>query len=282
MNKKGNLIKNWENAYQDLSITYSEKVKNPIDLAEKCSREQLLEDVRRYLPDCNGVKILECGCGGARNSLYLALRGFDVTCSDFSPEAFRLAKANFSVSGAQGTFLVDDLMHSNIPDNSFDCVMSFGLLEHFTSLQPLADNLTRMLKPGGIQIHLVIPKKFSTQNISQVIWFPYEFLHYAIKKRDFHNIIKKSWRDFPHFESKFCPKEYKKAFQKAGNKIIRCEPRDFLLPLVYLPFRVGNIIVRYFPGTLMKLFRATNRTESGILYFFSTGFCIICRKEITR
>jgi 2-polyprenyl-3-methyl-5-hydroxy-6-metoxy-1,4-benzoquinol methylase len=279
MNQKGNLIENWEKAYQDFNVTYTEKIENPIDLSEKCSRELLLEDIRKYLPDCPKAKILECGCGGARNSLYLALRGFDVACSDFSPEAFRLAKANFSAFGAQGAFLVDDLMHSNIPDNSFDCVMSFGLLEHFESLRPLADNLTRMVKPGGIQIHLVIPKKFSTQTISQVIWFPYQFLHYAVKKHDFHNIIKKSWRDFPHYESRLGPEDYKKAFRAAGNEMIRCEPRDSLLPLVYLPLRIGNIMVKYFPGTLMDLFRRANRTESRLMYFISTAFCLICRKK---
>lgn len=278
MNKKENLISNWQKAYQDFEVTYSEKIETPIDLSEKCSRELLLEDIQKYLPN-NKAKILECGCGGARNSLYLAIRGFDVTCSDFSPEAIRLAKANFSNFKASGTFLIDDLMNSKIPDNSFDCVMSWGLLHHFESLRPLADNLTRMLKPGGVHIHLVIPEKFSTQRISQVIWFPYQLLHYAIRKHDFHNIIKKSWRDFPHHESRFGPQDYKAAFRDAGNEVIRCESRSILLPLVYLPLRIGNVLVRYSSGTLMKLFRITNRTESKLSYFLSPGFCLICRKK---
>lgn len=279
MNKKGNLIPNWEKAYQDLKVTYTEEVKSPIDLSEKCSRELLLEDIKKYFRTISKAKILECGCGGARNSLYLALRGYDVTCSDFSPEGIRLAKANFSSFGAPGTLLIDDLMNSEIPDESFDCIMSFGLLEHFESLRPLTDNLTRMIKSGGIQIHLVIPKKFSTQTISQIIWFPYQLLHHAIKKRDFNNIIKKSWRDFPHYESRFGPEDYKKAFRDAGNEIIRCEFRDSLLPLIYLPMRIGNIMVKCFPGTTMNLFRVTNRTESRFMYFLSTAFCIICRKK---
>ena len=170
-------------------------------------------------------------------------------------------------------------MNSEIPDDSFDCVMSFGLLEHFKNLSLLTENLTRMVKPGGIQIHLVIPKKFSTQTLSQVIWFPYQIMHYAIKKRDFHNIVRKSWRDFPHYESRFVPQDYKKAFINAGNEIIRCEPRDMILPMVYLPFRIGNVIVRYFPKKLMQLFRLTNRTESELVNFFSCAFCIICRKK---
>ena len=279
MSKKGNLISNWKRAYQDFEVTYSEKVETPIDLSEKCSRELLLEDIKKYLPNNKKPEVLECGCGGARNSLYLAIRGYNVTCSDFSSEAIRLAKANFSGFNASGTFLLDDLMNSKIPDNSFDCVMSWGLLHHFESLRPLVDNITRMLKPGGIHIHLVIPKKFSTQNISQAIWFPYKFLHYAIKKRDFHNIIKKSWRDFPHFESRFGPEDYKKAFRDTGNEIICCQARSVLLPLVYLPLRIGNAMVRYLSRTLMRLFRITNRMESKLSYFLAPAFCIICRKK---
>lgn len=280
MTKKGNLVENWDNAYQNFAVTYHEKIETPIDVSEKCCRELLLEDIRRYIPGAgHKAKILECGCGGARNSLYLALRGFDTTCTDYSPEAVRLAKANFSNFGAQGAFLTDDLMRSQIPDNSFDCVMSFGLLEHFESLGLLAHNLTRMVKPGGIQIHLIIPGKFSTQTISQVIWFPYQFLHFAVKKRDFRNIVRKSWREFPHFESRFGPRDYTRAFLNAGNEMLRCEARDFLLPLVYLPFRAGNAIVRYFPDMLMKLFRITNRGDSRLLYFFSSAFCVMCRKK---
>lgn len=279
MVKKGNLISNWQKAYQNFESTYKETIENPIDLSEKCSRELLLEDIRQYLTTINNPKVLECGCGGARNSVYLAKNGFDVTCSDFSPEAIRLAKANFATSDVSGTFLLDDLMDSKIQENSFDCVMSFGLLHHFDNLHPITDNLTKILKPGGIHIHLVIPKKFSTQSISQVIWFPYNFLHYAIKKRDFNNIIKKSWRDFPHFENSFTPAEYKKAFENAGNEIIACEARSILLPLVYLPFRIGNFIVRHFSKRLMKLFKITNRAQSNLSYFFAPAFCIICRKK---
>jgi SAM-dependent methyltransferase len=264
--------------YQPLPITYTERVKTPIDLAEQCCREVLHEDILKYLLNHNTLKILECGCGGARNSLYLALRGFEVACSDFSPEAIRLAQANFAAFGASGTFVLDDLMHSQLPPDSFDCVVSFCLLEHFEDLQPLVTNLTRLIRPGGIQIHLVIPLKFSTQTISQCIWFPYNLLHFAIRKRDFRNIISKSYREFPHFENNFSFREYARAFESGGNAVLRCEAQGVLLPLIYLPFRIGDILVRKFPETLMRLFKRSNRTESRLLHFLSPSFYLVCRK----
>lgn len=278
MISKGNLVDNWEQQYNPLKITYTENVKNPVDLAEQCTREFLYEDLRKYLPHSINARILECGCGGARNSLYLALHGFQVTCTDFSPEALRLAQANFAAFGAQGTFLLDDLMNSQLAPDSFDCVMSFGLLEHFEELGPLVANLTRLVKPGGIQIHSVIAKKFSTNTIANFILFPYRFLDLAIRKRDFRNIVRRSYRDFPHYENSFSWQEYARAFEKEGNEIIQCEPREVMLPLVHLPLRIGNVMVKCFHRKLYRLFKRLNRTKSRLLYLLAPEFCIICRK----
>lgn len=281
MEKKGNLINNWEEQYRTLEITYSEAMNNPVDVAERCAREFLYEDLRKYLPNHRNARVLECGCGGGRNSLYLALRGFEVTCADFSPEAIRLAQANFSALGAPGTFLLDDLMDSQILPESFDGVMSFGLLEHFRDLHPLVANLTRLVRPGGIQVHIVITKKFSTQTMGDLIWFPYRFLHLALRKREFKNIIRKSYRDFPHYENSFSAGEYVRAFSEGGNVVIRCEPRDVLLPLVHLPLRIGNLLTRWSPEKMLNLFKLTNRTESRILHFLSPAFYLVCRKTQT-
>jgi SAM-dependent methyltransferase len=279
MDTKGNLIENWESQYQPLQITYSEALDNPVDLVEHCAREFLLEDIRKYLPNYQTAKILECGCGGARNSLYLSLRGFQVTCSDFTPEALRLARANFSAFNATGTFLLDDLMHSQIPAESFDCVMSFGLLEHFEDLGPLVASLTRLVRPGGIQIHIVIPKKFSTMVFGNLVWFPFRFMVLAIRKRDFRDIIRRSYRDFPHFENSFSAQDYAKAFRNGGNQVLRCEPRGVLFPFINLPLKLGQLLVKNFREKLLYLTQITNRTGSSILHFLSPSFCLICRKE---
>jgi 2-polyprenyl-3-methyl-5-hydroxy-6-metoxy-1,4-benzoquinol methylase len=232
-----------------------------------------------HLPNYKTARILECGCGGARNSLYLALHGLDVTCSDNSAEAIRLAQANFAAFGARGNFLQDDLFHSKIPDASFDCVMSFGLLEHFRDLQPLVANLTRIVKPGGIQIHVIIPKKFSTETIANLIRFPYRLLSLALVKKDFHNIIKKSFRDFPHYENSFSAQEYARSFTEGGNKVIYCEPWSLIYPLINFRF-VRDIVAGHFPCMIEKIYRKLrHRTKSRLLYFFSVAYWMVCRRS---
>lgn len=279
MNNKGNRIENWEQVYKSSRTTSVEVVINPIEFSEACAFEYILEDIERYLAYAKAAKFIEVGCGGARVSTFLARCGYDVTCSDFAPEAIRLARANFDLFKVRGSFLIDDLMNSKVAEETYDCVMSFGLLAHFEKLDPLVANLSRLIKPGGLHIHLVIPKKFSTESIRRVLWFPYQLLHFAIKKREFKNIIKKSYRDFPHYENSYSAKEYCKAFEAGGNKVLRCEPRSVLLPLIYMPLQPGNILVKYFPGTLKALFRKFDRTQSRLLHFLSPAFCIICRKK---
>ena len=114
---------NWDTGYKDLSVTYVKSLQNPGDLEQMWHYKVVYNYIANYLTNIKNPKIIEVGCGGARNSLYLALQGLDVTCADYTNEALRLAKANFDAFDAKGSFLLDDLMDSNIPDNSFDCVM---------------------------------------------------------------------------------------------------------------------------------------------------------------
>jgi len=277
MEHKENRIENWESQYKPLVVTYTEETNTPINLEQVYSYMVVHEHIVKYLPNSESAKILEVGCGGARNALYLALRGFDVTCSDFAPEGIRLAKTNFNAFGAKGTFLLDDLMNSKILNNSFDCVMSFGLLEHFQELRPVIRNITNMVKSGGIQIHLVIPKKFSTQTIMDLIWFLPRLAKNLLKGQKLKGIIKKSYRDFPHYENSFSYRIYCSVFEEEGNKIIKCEPGGLIIPLINLPKGImGNFIVKLFGRQLIRINDVVRRSESSFVYFLAPTFTIVC------
>jgi 2-polyprenyl-3-methyl-5-hydroxy-6-metoxy-1,4-benzoquinol methylase len=277
MSNKGNKIENWNDSYENLKTTYSEITDAPVELMNTIQFEFVMEDIERFIPDSRKGKILECGCGGARTSLYLARRGFDVTCSDNAPEAIRLAEDNFASYNASGTFLQDDLLNSNIPAESFDCVMSFGLLEHFEDLRPIVESITRLIKPGGIQIHCIITKKFSILMLMNILLYPikliYNLLHLRLKR-----IFIVSYRDFPHYENSFTAKEYCQAFSLAGNSVLRCEAGGFLFPLLTFP-KIGNVLVKAFHKSLYKIIRKTDRTESKFWHIMAPTFYIVCRKQ---
>ncbi len=279
MDKKGNKIENWNDAYKEHKTSYSEELTTPANIVNYMQYQFVYEDIQKYLPHIEKAKILEVGCGGARTSLFLSLKGLNVTCSDFSPEAIRLAKDNFASANASGTFFQDDFLNSKLEAESYDCVMSFGLLEHFEELQPVVKNLTKLIKPGGIQIHCVITKKISTQTIMNYVLYPYRFLINALIERNYQNILRRSFRDFPHYENSFSEREYCKVFKNERNTIIRCEAEGVLFPFFNLPLGIGYFIVQRFSGVLSFLIRITNRTESRVLHLISPCFYIVCRKN---
>lgn len=276
---KENKIANWNADYEHFKTTYSENIDTPANLVNNLQFEFVLEDIERFLPSPRERKVLEVGCGGARTSLYLARRGFDVTCSDYAPEAIRLAEDNFAACDAHGTFVQDDLLNSRIPAESFDCVMSFGLLEHFEDLPPILAGITRRVKPGGIQIHCIIPKKFSTQTLANLALYPFKFVINLLSGK-FRRIFSVSYRDFPHFENRFSAVEYCQAFEREGNTILRCEAGGILYPfLSSLPFGFDRKLVKTFPTGLARCIRITDRTENKLLHFLSPTFYIVCRKQ---
>jgi cyclopropane fatty-acyl-phospholipid synthase-like methyltransferase len=233
----------------------------------------------KYLPGIKNAKVVEVGCGGARTSLFLALRGCEVTCVDNSPEAIRLAKDNFFSRNAHGTFVLDDLLDSSLPEESFDCVMSFGLLEHFSDINVPIKAITKLLRPGGVHIHNIIPKKFSSETVMRTVYFPVIFLKNAYRYRSFRGIVQKSFREFPHYENSFSAREYAEAFTEEGCEVLRCEAGGLLYPFVNLPRGLGNLISRKCPNILVKLFRATDRSQSRLMHLVSPAFYIVSRKK---
>jgi 2-polyprenyl-3-methyl-5-hydroxy-6-metoxy-1,4-benzoquinol methylase len=60
-----------------------------------------------------------------------------------------------------------------IPDESFDYVISFQVLEHVQSIEDIFAECTRILRPGGI-MHHICPNYFSFyEGHYKVIWFPF-------------------------------------------------------------------------------------------------------------
>ena len=273
---------NWESAYTGKMVTYVEDPRNPSDLEQLWNYKVVFDHIVHYLSDIENPKIIEVGCGGARNALYLALHGFDVTCTDYSEEALRLARANFNAFNAKGAFLLDDLMDSNIPDNTFDCVMSFGLLEHFSDLKPIIDSLTRIVKPRGIHIHLVIPKKYSTQTIMNILAFPVKLANNLIVRRQpLRGILRRSYRNFPHYENTFLWHEYCEAFEKSHNDVLKCEPGGLILPFTFWPTYIGlgYPVVKLFQRPINKINDCVRHSTSPLIYRLSQTYTIIGRKR---
>jgi SAM-dependent methyltransferase len=113
--------------------------------------DQLLKG--RFVP---GMRVLDAGCGGGRNLVYLLRSGYEVFGVDESREAVaqtqRLAAALAPHLPADN-FRVEAVERMSFSDTDFDLVLSSAVL-HFArdedQWRAMVKEMWRVLKPGGI------------------------------------------------------------------------------------------------------------------------------------
>jgi SAM-dependent methyltransferase len=115
-------------------------------LAELADTEALLREFVGQV-----ANVLEIGSGTGWQARALAERGFSVTGVDLP--------ASSAISNHARTRvwpIVDyDGVHLPFPDGHFDAVYSSNVLEHVTDLDALNAEMLRVLRPGGIGLHLL-------------------------------------------------------------------------------------------------------------------------------
>ncbi|MDH4063642.1 MAG: class I SAM-dependent methyltransferase [Acidobacteriota bacterium] len=103
-----------------------------------------------------GMRVLDAGCGGGRNLVYLLRRGLDVCATDADPDAIarvRALAATLAPELAASNFRLESVERCSFDDGAFDFVISNAVLhfarddEHFDAM---VQELWRVLAPGGV------------------------------------------------------------------------------------------------------------------------------------
>lgn len=107
-------------------------------------------------------RMLEYGCGAAGVSLYFAQHGYETHVCDLSENALKVADLNRQHNFETATLTSScaaNVFELPYASNSFDVVMSYGLLEHFRpeTLKILLAETIRVLRPGGLWIADIVP-----------------------------------------------------------------------------------------------------------------------------
>jgi SAM-dependent methyltransferase len=85
-----------------------------------------------------GTDLVQLGKAGAR------CHGIDITRRHLD-----LAQHNFALRGLSADLRLCDATSIKFPDESFDCVDSFGVLHHVPEIEACVAEIRRVLKPGG-------------------------------------------------------------------------------------------------------------------------------------
>lgn len=104
--------------------------------------KQYVDFVSAAAPE--GGNILDVGCGSGWSSYLLAERGYSVSGVDLDTNAFEPTETQ------DCRFFAGSVLELPFPDNSFDLVTSYQMLEHVPDPELGLQEMLRVLKPGGV------------------------------------------------------------------------------------------------------------------------------------
>jgi len=160
-------------------------------------------------------RLLDLGCGEGALLELLGGRGIGL---DMNPDRLRLAaEKGLPVCLGDGNMLP-------FPDGSFDTVISMEVLEHVPDMETVADEVCRVLRPGGCWI-------ISVPCVTLRSW--YEMWR---EKRPYYCDAREHYREFtpvsiPWFEHRFMlARELEKVLMDAGFEIRNRDGVRYLFP----------------------------------------------------
>ena len=104
----------------------------------------------RYVPNWNGAKVLDVGCGGGYTSEFLAKRGAIVSGLDLSKRSIEAARQHASQTGLKIDYQQGSAEAIPYEDNSFDAVICVDVLEHINDLKQVVSEIHRVLRQNSM------------------------------------------------------------------------------------------------------------------------------------
>lgn len=173
-----------------------------------CSEERLIRSKEKIdnllqmgLSFSEGQQVLDGGCGNGIN-LILLEKMFQVSTFgiDISNKALGVAEKNIADSKSKAVIKLGDVRSIPFPNDVFDIVISWGVIEHFPDYELAIEEFYRVLQPGGT-LNLIQPNKFSLRHLKKFyleltgkwefgmqINFSPDFLCRLLEQKGFHKV----------------------------------------------------------------------------------------------
>ena len=155
----------------------------------------------KWFDKVKGKLLLETGCGSGNNLYGFNQLGYRTYGLDVSEEVLITAKRNCEGKNFKPLLIKSDVRKMPFKDNTFDLLLSPGLVEHLKDHKNAVHESIRILKKGG---HLWIS-------------VPYKFTFFVLNKK-----IQQLIRIWPlGLEKSFSERYFKKLLEKNGMEIIK-------------------------------------------------------------
>jgi ubiquinone/menaquinone biosynthesis C-methylase UbiE len=114
---------------------------------------------QKIMGDVTGGRAIEVGAGRGSMGAFFAANGFETHLLDTSEKALHSAQYNFEQDKLNSYCICGDTLNLPYADDSFDVLVSIGLLEHFEDVeQPVVEQM-RLLRDGGVFLGYVVPER---------------------------------------------------------------------------------------------------------------------------
>ncbi len=151
----------WEEVYRNKFMTMWQPSKSFVQFTGRFLKKRLtLDKYEEFFP---AKDVLDLGCGNGAAVAYFAKMGYRTCGIDLSDAAIKMGQEFLAREGVQAELKTADASAIPYPDNSFDVVVSNGVLDHMDPERAIAsaEEVYRVLrKPGLFFITLA-----STENI---------------------------------------------------------------------------------------------------------------------
>ena len=201
----------------------------------------------------SGKKVLEIGIGHGTDLWQFAKNGANCFGIDITKKHLELTKENFKVRGGEVTLKECDARKIDFPDNTFDCVYSFGVLHHIPEIKKCFMEILWVLKPGGTAM-IGLYNKWSVFHFLYILGNGILKGHlFRLGYRGFMSIIEKGadGRDIKPYVSTWSLKELVSLCRDSGMSIEKIATKQ-LKPSHFGIQRMGKILLKLFPSMKTK------------------------------
>jgi len=132
-------------AYDTLADEYEE-------VAERAPHNAYREfpTMTALIPDVEGDRVLDAGCGAGRYAEWLCDKGADVVACDASEEMVKQARKRLNDVPVHQADIAESLAFAD--DDEFNGVVCSGVLDYLNDWHASLETFTRVLRPGGFLV----------------------------------------------------------------------------------------------------------------------------------